>query len=62
MEEREDTKRIFVGGLFSGVTKEALQERFSRFGHVESVEIKVKKTGTNSDRIITRSLYQIQTI
>lgn len=37
-------KRLFVGGLFPGVTEDDIVERFKRFGEVTDVEIKKKKT------------------
>ena len=42
VEELKNT-RLFVGGLFEGVTSEDLKQRFSRFGNVDDVEIKVRK-------------------
>lgn len=37
-------KRLFVGGLFPGVTEDDIIERFKRFGEITGVEIKKKKT------------------
>lgn len=37
-------KRLFVGGLFPGVTEDDIIERFKRFGEITGVEIKNKKT------------------
>lgn len=37
-------KRLFVGGLFPGVTEDDIVERFKHFGEVTDVEIKKKKT------------------
>lgn len=38
-----ETKRIYIGGLFSGVTKEDIAEKFAHFGKVSQVDIKQKK-------------------
>ena len=35
-------RRLFVGGLFDGITDNDLKERFQRFGSVTSVEVKTK--------------------
>ncbi|XP_061187679.1 nucleolar protein 8-like [Saccostrea echinata] len=45
-------KRVFVGGLFPGVTEEEIRDRFSRFGEVTEVEIKRKKNGEDSSEKI----------
>lgn len=37
-------KRVFIGGLFPEVTEGEIRDRFGRFGEVEDVEIKRKKT------------------
>lgn len=36
-------KRIFVGGLAESISESDLRDRFSKFGTVENVEMKVKK-------------------
>lgn len=36
-------RRLFIGGLFPEVTKDELQQRFAPFGHINSVEIKIRK-------------------
>ncbi|XP_060062959.1 nucleolar protein 8-like [Ylistrum balloti] len=36
-------KRLFVGGLFNNITDSELRDRFSKFGNVDSIEIKTKK-------------------
>ncbi|XP_072025686.1 nucleolar protein 8-like [Amphiura filiformis] len=36
-------RRVFVGGLYAGVTGAELQDRFQRFGTVTSVEVKCKR-------------------
>lgn len=43
-----EKRRIFVGGLFSGVTERELVQRFSRFGTVDQVEIKRRKDDTGN--------------
>ncbi|XP_070559540.1 nucleolar protein 8-like [Ptychodera flava] len=39
-------KRLYVGGLFTGIQEHDLKERFSKFGDVLSVEIKSRKNET----------------
>ncbi|XP_048742139.2 nucleolar protein 8-like isoform X2 [Ostrea edulis] len=41
-------KRVFIGGLFPEVTEGEIRDRFGRFGEVEDVEIKRKKTDGES--------------
>lgn len=41
---KQRMKRLFVGGLFPGVTEDDIIERFKRFGEITGVEIKKKKT------------------
>ena len=38
----KEERRIFIGGLAKGVTKEELLEKFSRFGQVSQLEIKTR--------------------
>lgn len=35
-------KRLYIGGLFAGVTEADITERFSKFGDVKDVDIKVR--------------------
>ena len=37
-----ESKRLFVGGLAANITEEEVKGRFSRFGEVGVVEIKIK--------------------
>ena len=41
-----EEKRLFVGGLFHGVTEQQVRERFDKFGQVNSVNVRVKKDET----------------
>ena len=41
-----ETKRIFIGELFEGITKSDLIQRFSRFGKIIDVDIRVKNDDT----------------
>jgi len=36
-------KRIHIGGLYSGIKEEELKERFSKFGDVSDITIKIRK-------------------
>ena len=36
-------KRLFIGGLFEGITPAEVKERFTKFGDIHSVDVKVKK-------------------
>ena len=36
-------KRVFIGGLYPGVKQEELKQRFSSYGNISDVEIKVKR-------------------
>lgn len=36
-------KRLYIGGLFPDVKEADIADRFSRFGDVKSIEIKVRK-------------------
>ncbi|XP_071960609.1 uncharacterized protein [Antedon mediterranea] len=37
-----EQRRLFIGGLFKGITQNELKERFNRYGEVSSVEIIVR--------------------
>ena len=39
-------KRLFIGGLYSGVAKDDLSSRFQAFGTVDDVDIHVKTSET----------------
>ena len=45
----EVTKRLFIGGLFHGATEKDLREKFSRYGAIDSVEIKRKGDADGKD-------------
>lgn len=36
-------KRVFIGGLYPGVTENELKQRFSSYGAISDIEVKVKK-------------------
>ena len=36
-------KRVYIGGLYQGVREGDLRQRFSSYGSISGVEIKVKK-------------------
>ena len=38
-----ETKRLFIGGLSEDVSASDLSKRFSKFGSIQSVDIKVKR-------------------
>jgi len=38
----EEEKRLYIGGLFNGVTESEISERFAKFGDVKEVDIKVR--------------------
>ena len=43
-----ETKRLYVGGLFSGITETDIRQRFQQFGEIQSVDIKSKTVGTGN--------------
>ena len=43
MAEGTENKRLFVGGLFNGITETDLHDRFQKFAKVVSIELKIKK-------------------
>uniref|UniRef100_A0A8D0G8X3 Nucleolar protein 8 n=1 Tax=Sphenodon punctatus TaxID=8508 RepID=A0A8D0G8X3_SPHPU len=43
MEQKQDLKRLYVGGLGHTICEAELQERFSRFGNVSDTEIVTRK-------------------
>ena len=58
MAEEIIEKRIFIGGLFDGVTEDDIKLRFKPYGHVKSVLI-VKKENKNGITIsnLYRNIY-----
>ena len=38
-----EVQRLYVGGLYPEITEAELKERFSKFGVIDNVQIKVKK-------------------
>lgn len=43
-----EKKRVFIGGLFHGVTEQQVCERFNKFGTVDSVSVQVKTDETGA--------------
>ena len=43
-----EKKRVFIGGLFHGVTEQQVCERFNKFGQVDSVSVRVKTDETGA--------------
>ncbi|XP_064633236.1 nucleolar protein 8-like [Lineus longissimus] len=39
-----ETKRLFIGGLFAGISEADLKDRLGRFGDVSNVELKTRKS------------------
>lgn len=46
--EKQERKRLFIGKLFEGVKDDDLIKRFSPFGRVINVDLKVKHSGEAS--------------
>ena len=46
MAEEIFEKRLYIGGLFDGVTEDQIKDRFKPYGHVKSVQL-VKKENKN---------------
>ncbi|GAB6029189.1 nucleolar protein 8 [Chamberlinius hualienensis] len=42
--------RLFVGGLYAGVTEDKLRQKFSKFGEIEGIEIKSKAHQVEADQ------------
>ncbi len=38
--------RLFLGGMYDGVTEADIKQRFGRFGNISSVDIREKKDDT----------------
>jgi len=41
----EMSQRLYVGGLFHGITEDDIIERFNKFGSIGNVSIKMKQDG-----------------
>jgi len=54
-----EKKRVFIGGLFHGVTEQQVCERFNKFGQVDSVSVRVKIDETGSVIIFKTLLMNI---
>jgi hypothetical protein len=39
-----ETKRLFFGGLFAGISETDLKERLGKFGDVSNIELKTRKS------------------
>ena len=42
------SQRLYIGGLFHGVTEVELKERFGKFGSINNVSIKTKEDGNGN--------------
>ena len=38
------SKRLFIGGIASGITEDDIKERFGRFGNVSNLSLKQRKS------------------
>jgi len=42
-------QRLYIGGLFHGVTEDNVKERFSKFGNISNVSVKMKQDGNGEN-------------
>jgi len=54
------SSRIFVSGLYSGVTQQDIENRFSKYGQVKSVEIKERKSDDEDIVLSTFAFINLQ--
>ena len=52
-----EKKRVFIGGLFHGVTEQQVCDRFNKFGQVDSVSVRVKTDETGA--LFSNHLYNL---
>jgi len=42
------SKRLYIGGLFHGVTESEVKERIGKFGSIKDLSIKTKRDGNGN--------------
>jgi len=45
-------QRLYIGGLFHGVTENDVKERFGKFGNISNVSLKMKQDGNGKNYCI----------
>jgi len=43
------SQRLYIGGLFNGVTEAEVEERFGKFGAISNLTIKTKHVGNGNN-------------
>ena len=47
---KEMSRRLYVGGLFHGVSEDEVKDRFGKFGSISNVSIKEKQDGNGNSK------------